>query len=76
MLGAAFNNLATSLIGDGPSVAGWIGCVLILVLGHVLNLALSSLGAFVHPLRLSFVEYFKNCGYEGKGTLYQPFRDK
>jgi V/A-type H+-transporting ATPase subunit I len=48
--------------------------VLILVLGHVLNLAMSALGAFVHPLRLSFVEYFKNAGYEGKGTLYKPFK--
>lgn len=73
MLGAAFNELALSLSG---SVGGWIGCILILILGHVLNLALSSLGAFVHPLRLSFVEYFKNCGYEGKGTLYQPFTNK
>ncbi len=73
MLGAAFNDLAMSLTG---SIGGWIGCVLILILGHILNLALSSLGAFVHPLRLSFVEYFKNCGYEGKGTLYQPFTNK
>ena len=35
---------------------------------------MSCLGAFVHPLRLSFVEYFKNSGYEGKGTGFNPFR--
>ena len=72
MLGAAFNNLANMVLGD--SVVTWLPFVLILVLGHVLNLAMSALGAFVHPLRLSFVEYFKNVGYEGKGTLYQPFK--
>ena len=73
MLGAAFNNLGLTILGDTPNVGTWIGCVLILVIGHVLNLALSALGAFVHPLRLTFVEYFKNSGYEGKGVLYRPF---
>ena len=72
MLGAAFNDLGNMVLGD--SVVTWIPFVIILILGHVLNLAMSALGAFVHPLRLSFVEYFKNAGYEGKGTLYQPFK--
>ena len=48
--------------------------VIILLIGHVLNLALSCLGAFVHPLRLTFVEYFKNSGYEGSGRNYQPLK--
>ena len=33
---------------------------------------LSGLGAFVHPMRLTFMEYFKNAGYEGKGAAYNP----
>jgi V/A-type H+-transporting ATPase subunit I len=76
MLGAAFNNLGLMVMGGSTEGATWqwLPFVLILVLGHVLNLAMSALGAFVHPLRLSFVEYFKNAGYEGKGTLYQPFK--
>ena len=76
MLGAAFNNLGLMIMGGSTEGATWqwLPFVLILVLGHVLNLAMSALGAFVHPLRLSFVEYFKNAGYEGKGTLYQPFK--
>ena len=75
MLGAAFNNLGLMVMGGTTEGATWqwLPFVLILVLGHVLNLAMSALGAFVHPLRLSFVEYFKNAGYEGKGTLYKPF---
>ena len=78
MLGAAFNNLGLMVMGGTTEGATWqwLPFVLILVLGHVLNLAMSALGAFVHPLRLSFVEYFKNAGYEGKGTLYQPFSKK
>ena len=76
MLGAAFNNLGLMVMGGSVEGATWqwLPFVLILVLGHVLNLAMSALGAFVHPLRLSFVEYFKNAGYEGKGTLYKPFK--
>ena len=76
MLGAAFNNLGLMVMGGTTEGATWqwLPFVLILVLGHVLNLAMSALGAFVHPLRLSFVEYFKNAGYEGKGALYQPFK--
>jgi V/A-type H+-transporting ATPase subunit I len=74
MLGAAFNNLGQMVLGDTPNVGTWVGFLAIVIIGHVLNLAMSALGAFVHPLRLSFVEYFKNAGYEGKGKLYQPFK--
>ena len=75
MLGQAFNNLAEMVRGD--NFLTWIPFVLILLFGHVLNVLMSSLGAFVHPLRLTFVEYFKNAGYEGKGTAYNPLtKDK
>ena len=72
MLGGAFNNLAGMVLGANPTWQ-WLPFVLIIVVGHLLNLAMSALGAFVHPLRLSFVEYFKNSGYEGSGKLYKPF---
>ena len=74
MLGAAFNNLGTMVLGESPNVGTWIGFILIVVFGHVLNLLMACLGAFVHPLRLTFVEYFKNSGYEGSGKLYRPFK--
>ena len=70
MLGQAFNNLAISVKGDSPVT--WLPFVLILVIGHVMNIMLSGLGAFVHPMRLTFMEYFKNAGYEGKGAAYNP----
>ena len=77
MLGGVFNQLAF-MVRDGAGdalygVPGWLGCGLILVFGHTLNIAMSCLSAFVHPLRLTFVEYFKNSGYDGKGEAYEPF---
>lgn len=74
MLGAAFNQLGAQVLGENPNVGTWIGFILIVTFGHILNLLMACLGAFVHPLRLSFVEYFKNAGYEGSGKLYQPFK--
>ena len=74
MLGAAFNQLGAQVMGENPNVGTIIGFVLIVTFGHVLNLLMACLGAFVHPLRLSFVEYFKNAGYEGSGKQYQPFK--
>lgn len=75
MLGKAFNDLATMPAGGSMWGATWewIPFLIIVLLGHTLNLLMSGLGAFVHPLRLTFVEYFKNSGYEGKGTQYRPF---
>ena len=76
MLGQTFNSLALMMV-DGQegigAVFGWVGFGLIIVLGHTLNIAMSCLSAFVHPLRLTFVEYFKNAGYDGKGVEYKPF---
>ncbi|MBR3859683.1 MAG: ATPase V [Bacteroidaceae bacterium] len=78
-LGSAFNLLA-GMASDGLSeipfvgvVLGWIFGGVILVFGHTINIALSCLSAYVHPLRLTFVEYFKNSGYEGTGEEYAPF---
>ncbi len=73
MLAQTFNLLAGMVKGSDPTWQ-WIPFILILLLGHSLNLAMSCLGAFVHPLRLNFVEFFKNSGYEGMGTAYNPIR--
>ena len=74
MLGMAFNQLGEMVLGETPNVGTWVGFILIVTFGHVLNLLMACLGAFVHPLRLTFVEYFKNSGYEGSGKLYKPFK--
>ncbi|MBQ1755016.1 MAG: ATPase V, partial [Bacteroidales bacterium] len=71
MLGGAFNDIAAMTLGSNPTWQ-WLPFLLIILIGHALNFAMSCLGAFVHPLRLTFVEYFKNSGYEGKGVDYKP----
>lgn len=73
MLGQTFNLIADMVKGADPTWQ-WIPFIVILLFGHVLNLGLSGLGAFVHPLRLNFVEFFKNAGYEGQGVEYNPVR--
>lgn len=70
MLGNAFNIMGTMILDIPVPGVNWVFCIVILIFGHVLNLAMSCLGAFVHPLRLTFVEYFKNSGYEGTGLKY------
>ncbi|MFN3530342.1 MAG: V-type ATP synthase subunit I [Bacteroidia bacterium] len=73
ILGLVVNNIAFSVL-DGPPVISWLFFVLILLVGHGLNFAISTLSAFVHPVRLTFVEFYKNAGFLGGGKAYDPFR--
>ena len=70
MLGFAFNDLALMALGNGG--LGWIPFIIIVIVGHTLNIAMAALGAFVHPLRLNFLEFFKNSDYDGSGLKYNP----
>ena len=74
MLGKAFNDIGNMVLGDGSSIPLWIPFLLIVVVGHTLNIAMAALGAFVHPLRLNFLEFFKNSGYEAAGHDYRPLK--
>lgn len=73
MLGSTFNMMGGMVLGDNPTWQ-WLPFILIVLFGHVLNIAMSGLGAFVHPLRLNFVEFFKNSSYEGSGSAYNPIK--
>ncbi len=73
ILATVFDSLATGLAPDN-AILGPIVMVLIFVVGHALNMFMNVLGAFVHPMRLTFVEFFKNAGYEGGGSAYRPFK--
>ncbi len=74
MLGMAFNSIGAMILGDGSNWAMWIPFLLIVIVGHTLNIAMCVLGAFVHPLRLNFLEFFKNSGYEAAGRNYNPLK--
>ncbi|MCK4797898.1 MAG: hypothetical protein KAT05_10970 [Spirochaetes bacterium] len=76
LLGSAFNNIAFMVRGDTPSIIGYIGMILIMVFGHSINLGLAALSAFVHPLRLVFLEFYKAVDFTGGGREYSPFKNK
>ncbi len=73
ILGLVFNDLAMNMKPDIP-VLGTIVMLLILIFGHTMNIALSALSAFVHPMRLTFVEFYKNSGFVGGAKQYEPFK--
>jgi V/A-type H+-transporting ATPase subunit I len=72
ILANVFNSMAVGMSPDIP-VVGFIVTALIFAIGHALNIFMNILGAIVHPMRLTFVEFFKNAGYEGGGVEYKPF---
>src|SRR3989339_671235 len=75
--------LATGIIGMVVNIVGamvydkipYIGCllmVLVLIGGHLMNLVIRLVGAFVHSGRLQYVEFFKTF-FEGGGRIFHPF---
>ncbi len=74
ILGNVFNALALQAGGALPGWIGWLPTLLIMVFGHALNFALCLISSVVHPMRLTFVEFYKNAGFEGGGKEYKPFK--
>jgi V/A-type H+/Na+-transporting ATPase subunit I len=84
LVGMVFNTLAGLVMGGatGLFAKGGLGILwgivvvilaaLVFVVGHVFNVVINLLGAFVHPARLQFVEFFSKF-YEGGGRAYRPF---
>ena len=66
-------NIIAKISLDIPYGLGVLAMILVLVFGHALNLVLSALGAFVHTLRLQYVEYFTKF-FVGGGRLFEPLR--
>ena len=72
ILAGVFNSLAFGMSPDIP-VLGWIITLIILLFGHGINIFMCTLGSLVHPMRLTFVEFYKNAGFIGGGKEYSPF---
>lgn len=73
-LALVFNDLAFGLTAELPIVISQIVAIIILLFGHSINLFMSGLGAFVHPMRLTFVEFYKNAGFESTLREFTPLR--
>ena len=65
ILGGVFNQLAVDMTEGMNVVVRAICMLLILLVGHAINIGLCTISSLVHPLRLIFVEYYKNAEFEG-----------
>lgn len=66
-------NVIAGIVIDMIPVVGIVVAIVILIIGHLGNLGLSSLGAFIHSGRLQYVEFFGKF-LEGGGSAFKPFR--
>lgn len=74
LMASSFNQMA---LGDGiTTVASGISAVLVLVLGHGLNMILAGMAVIVHGVRLNMLEYAGHANVEFSGSEYQPFKLK
>lgn len=76
LLGKAFNDIAMMARGDHATIISIIGMLLIMIVGHLLNMALAALSAFVHPLRLILLEFYKSVDFTGGGHPFIPFKNR
>lgn len=74
ILGIVVNSMAMQF--RAIPIIGFLIMLLVMIVGHSANIALSALGGFVHPMRLTFVEFYKNSGFNGGGKEYKPFGKK
>ena len=62
-------NMLTGMGASGP--IGFVFMLIVMILGHVLNLAINLLGTFVHAARLQYIEFFGKF-YDDGGEPFSP----
>lgn len=67
-------NMICEVVADliGVPVLGYIICIPVYIVGHLFNIAISTLGAYVHNARLQYIEFYGKF-YEGGGHQFVPF---
>lgn len=83
VLALVFNSLALGMTGleNGIDGQAWwvvalkiVGASAIILIGHGINLFMSAISSFVHPMRLTFVEFYKNAGFEMASREFEPLK--
>jgi V/A-type H+-transporting ATPase subunit I len=77
-LGLATGAIAMAINGvakmaSGIPVVGIVGAIVVLLGGHLFNIAVNCLGGFVHSGRLQYLEFFSKF-FEGGGRAFTPFQ--
>ena len=73
-LAFSFNMMAESVMKTG--FIGIIAGIVILLLGHLLNISLAILSVLVHGVRLNTLEFSNHVGLQWAGFAYKPFAEK
>jgi V/A-type H+-transporting ATPase subunit I len=72
IIGSAMN-MTAAVLGDMlPGIVGIIVMIAFLIFGHSINFGLSTMGAFIHSMRLQFIEFF-GVFYSGGAEMFKPF---
>ena len=58
-------------VPGSSSVGGFIAMLVVLIVGHLFNIAINLLGTFVHAARLQYIEFFGKF-YEDGGDIFEP----
>lgn len=75
ILAMVFNTLADGFVPEGANIVVRLLIMIpILLIGHGINLFMSTISSFVHPMRLTFVEFYKNAGFEMSVRTFDPLR--
>ncbi len=75
ILATVFNDLANGFVPDGANIVVRLLIMIpILLVGHGINIFMSVISSFVHPMRLTFVEFYKNAGFEMSMRSFDPLR--
>lgn len=72
-LGLASVVMASTFNDIAASTGGYIVAVIILFLGHSVNITLSIMAGIIHGTRLNFLEWYHHC-FEGGGKQFNPLR--
>jgi len=65
-------NLLAKMLGNAVPVVGIVLAIIFMTFGHIINVVLNALGAFIHSARLQYVEFYPKF-FEGGGKPFRPF---
>ena len=69
IIAQTFNDIGMSLINGGG--VGYVFGALVIIVGHLFNLSMNVLGAYIHDSRLQYIEFFGKF-YTGEGDKFTP----